>query len=752
MIHQLGRSATLAITLSLFATAAIAQQAPAPTHGHSMNGDVFNEGPRQHAYLMRGMSNVVFPVSTHNRMAQRFFNQGVAQLHGFWYFEAERSFRQVAALDPTCAMAYWGMAMANVNNEKRARDFIAKSTALSAQASPGERAWIEALAGFYKPDQKPADRDKAFIERMRALAIAYPDNLEAKAFYCLFRWRYADNVPIQDYAEVDSMYRDILNRNPLHPLHHYRIHLWNYRDDKKALNSAGLSGPSSPGIAHMWHMQGHTYSVLHRYADAAWSQEASARVDHAQMNRNRIMPDEIFNYAHNNQWLVEDLGYVGRVTEAVDLAKNMIELPRHPAFNTMGGGGSASQGRMRLVQILTDYQLWDEAIALSRTNYLEPTALFDKQLERLHLLILAGIEANDYAVIREASETLSAWKRSGKAPSPTGEQGLRDDQKTAVADNLRLVDLGVALKSGDRSLTAKLLEELGDKIPREQAARWWLKAGNTEKAIEVAKSALRGNDAQVAPQACLVEALFAAGKRPEALIEFKKLREMSGSIGSLDMSAVPMFRRLSQIAESLGLPIDWRLPEKPREDIGPRPRLDRLGPFRWHPVEAANWSLTDRAGKRVQLSDYTAKGRPVVMILYLGSGCTACVEQLNQFAPLARKFDEAGISLVAIGVDPRKRLGDTLTQCKAPGGFPFPVLADDAMKVFHAYRAYDDFEKMPLHGLYLIDGKGLVRWQDISYKPFGDPQFVLDEAKRLLQLPEIAQTGVPALALNDATP
>src|SRR5689334_19737923 len=67
--------------------------------GHSAHGEAFNEGPRQAAYLMEGMPDLDFPISTSSSVAQKFFNQGFGQLHGFWYFEAERSFRQVAMLD-----------------------------------------------------------------------------------------------------------------------------------------------------------------------------------------------------------------------------------------------------------------------------------------------------------------------------------------------------------------------------------------------------------------------------------------------------------------------------------------------------------------------------------------------------------------------------------------------------------------------------------------------------------------------------
>ena len=62
-------------------------------------------------------------------------------------------------------------------------------------------------------------------------------------------------------------------------------------------------------------------------------------------------------------------------------------------------------------------------------------------------------------------------------------------------------------------------------------------------------------------------------------------------------------------------------------------------------------------------------------------------------------------------------------------------LANQALDVFRSYRVYDDFEERPLHGTFVIDGKGLVRWQDISYEPFTDAKFVLEETQRLLSLP-----------------
>src|SRR5437016_7134620 len=84
-----------------------AQQLPAPHHPAIVSPSV----PAATARLMDGMGKVDFPITT-NSDAQAFFNQGVAQLYGFWFVEAERSFLEATRLDPNAAMAYWGIAMA----------------------------------------------------------------------------------------------------------------------------------------------------------------------------------------------------------------------------------------------------------------------------------------------------------------------------------------------------------------------------------------------------------------------------------------------------------------------------------------------------------------------------------------------------------------------------------------------------------------------------------------------------------------
>ncbi|MCH8321056.1 MAG: hypothetical protein IH790_08890 [Acidobacteria bacterium] len=121
--------------------------------------------PRQKAFLMGGTGKVRFPVTTEVPQVQELFNQGVGQLHGFWYFEAERTFRQAAVLDPECAMNYWGMALANFENKERAKGFIEIARERKASAGPRERLWIEGHAAYL--DEESGDRKKRRREYLR---------------------------------------------------------------------------------------------------------------------------------------------------------------------------------------------------------------------------------------------------------------------------------------------------------------------------------------------------------------------------------------------------------------------------------------------------------------------------------------------------------------------------------------------------------------------------------------------------------
>jgi peroxiredoxin len=740
--------------------------------GHSLHGEAFNEGPRQKAYLMEGMPKIDFPITAQSAEAQPFFNQGIGQLHGFLYFEAERTFRQVAALDTNCAMAYWGMAMANVQNEKRAKQFVEKAVKLTNDLGRRELLYVDSLARFYLKSSSD-ERHRQYVRNLEQIIEEFPGDLEAKTFLVFKIWDNNGRQRISSHIATDALARQVIAESPLHPVHHALIHLWNNEADRRALDSAAKCGQGSPGIAHMWHMPGHTYSALHRYADAAWQQEASARVDHAYMIRNRVLPDQIHNYAHNNDWLVRNLSYLGRVRDGIDLAKNMVELPRHPKFNNLSRSrgpestnaaasypgsesrnprrdNSASFGRTRLTDVYVRWELWDDLIALGATSYLEATDIPEEQGRRAKAL---GIAHYSKGEVEKGDGQLEALRAAIKLEKDLRHEDMEEAEGKARKEKKSDEELKKAMvealdahaskvKSMERSLTElqfyqllaqdkkdearKQLEELKD-VPKERLARIHLQLGDKEKAQKLAKEALDGATNQVQVLASYIDVLAQCDEKDKAKERFEQLRRLA-SQADLDL---PVFNRLKPLAKSLDLDADWRLPYKPATDVGNRPPLDSLGPFRWAPAPAPDWVLRDSENEKMALKNF--RGKPLVLIFYLGAGCVHCIEQLNLFSPVVSQYKDAGISVVAVSTESVEGLKKTLEKSKSEDGFPFPLVSNEDLDVFKAYRAYDDFEKMPLHGTFLIDGEGLVRWQDISFEPFTETSFLLTEAKRLLK-------------------
>ena len=762
--------------------------------GHSIHGEVFNEGPRQKAMLMKGTGIVDFPTTSDVPLAKQFVNQGIGQVHGYWRYEAERSFRQAATLDPDCAIAYWGMARANIGNTKRATGFIKEAVDRKDKASELERRLIDALNSYITGKKKKSDKVKTYVAALKDISAKYPDVLEVEAMLAYAKYRNRSILKLK-YEDVDKALNDVLAKQPMHPVHHFRIHLWDRKDAAKALDSAAKCGQAASDIAHMWHMPGHIYAKLLRHSDAAWQQEASARTDHANMMRDHVMPDQIHNYAHNNEWLIRSLSHVGRWRDAIDLAMNMTELPRHPKYNTLKRG-SASYGRTRLFGELYRYELWDDLITLCNQAYLAPTKDEVQQLKRLRYLgiayaetkqneevdkVLAEIDVHLKKAVKKKAEidakeakrkadeaakkkaaaeakrkaeeakrkaelakyggepppALPRPKQSTTAKKPVPKKPTRrppTDPTRSPKAAIAAIKGHRALATGDYKTAATLLKQ--GAVDTLIQARAQVLAGQKDLAVKTLTSAMKSRTKRVQALAAKVEILWHAGKTKEAKAAFEELRALSGSI----QFGSPVFARLAPIAKELDLPEDWRQSQARPKDFGERPELDTLGPFRWQPVAATDWELADNTGKQWTLSQF--KGKPVVVIFYLGYGCLHCAEQLRAFAPAAEKFKEAGISLIAVSTDSQADLKQSIDNFK--GNFPFPLVSNEKLDVFKSWRVFDDFEQTSLHGTFLIDEQGLIRWQDISYEPFEDPNFVLEEAKRLL-----AQDDIPKLKFRD---
>src|SRR5262249_48489812 len=103
---------------------------------------------------------------------------------------------------------------------------------------------------------------------------------------------------------------------------------------------------------------------------------------------------------------------------------------------------------------------------------------------------------------------------------------------------------------------------------------------------------------------------------------------------------------------------------------------------------------------------------------------------LQIFGKQYEALKKSGVQTVAISTDDTRATRD-LKDNKEGVKLPMPILPDPKLELFKPYRAYDDFEDQPLHGTFLIDVQGNVRYQRISAEPFLDVEFIKVEAERI---------------------
>ena len=283
-----------------------------------------NPNPEAPVQLISGLGQVHHPVTTKNKQAQQFFDQGLKFIYGFNHDEARRSFMRAAELDPKLAMAHWGVALTlgpnynlpvNLERERAGYDAVQRAIALKENASEPERAYIDALAVRYSDDAK-ADLhalDLAYKDAMGKLAERYPDDLDAVTLYAesmmnLHPWHLwsADGKPAEDTEQIVALLESVLKRDPNHlGANHYYIHAVEASPHpERALASAARLEKLAPAEGHLAHMPSHIYA---RVGDHA----ASARCNAAAMAADKKFLEEthtqgfyrLMYYSHNMHFL-----------------------------------------------------------------------------------------------------------------------------------------------------------------------------------------------------------------------------------------------------------------------------------------------------------------------------------------------------------------------------------------------------------------------------------------------------------------
>jgi len=300
----------------------------------------------QMAPLLEGMGDHNFDVSLKDTLAARYFDQAIILNYAFNHKEAERSFRQVAELEPQNPMAWWGVALVQGPNLNLvmlpeavpvAWDAIQKALELKTNGTQREQDYIEALAKRYA-ENPPDDRtplDEAYAEAMGRLAEKYPDDLDAQALYAeammdLHPWDFwtKDKQPQPWTPKILETLEYVIERNLDHVLaNHLYIHATEASaNPEKALTSARSLGKAVPGAGHLVHMPAHTYIRVGMYHEGTVANELAIESDNeyvAQCHQQGIYPLGYIPHNHHFLWATATLE--GRKQLSLAAAKSTFD-------------------------------------------------------------------------------------------------------------------------------------------------------------------------------------------------------------------------------------------------------------------------------------------------------------------------------------------------------------------------------------------------------------------------------------------
>ncbi|MDI1335322.1 MAG: hypothetical protein PSU94_03980 [Lacunisphaera sp.] len=333
--------------------------------------------------LIENLGLHTHPVTTKSAEAQRYFDQGLRLIFGFNHGAAIRSFREAARLDPACAMAHWGIALAcgpHINLPMvpppaagLAWQELALAQQHAAGATPAERALIDALAKRYAnppPDDRSA-LDRAYADAMREVWKKFPQDADVGVFFAEAmmdlrpwdQWTPAGQ-PQPGTDEILTTLDAVLQLDLSHPFaNHLYIHAVEASPHpERALPAADRLLTLQPGLAHNVHMPSHIYIRVGRWQDAVDSNLKAVAADQA--HRKAAGPAKGFlpvYVAHDEHMLAYAAMMTGQSGLALQHIRALVAgLP--PEFMQEFGFVAETWLAMPL-EVLVRFGRWDDVLA-----------------------------------------------------------------------------------------------------------------------------------------------------------------------------------------------------------------------------------------------------------------------------------------------------------------------------------------------------------------------------------------------------
>jgi len=399
---------------------------------------------KQIAPLFENLGNHTYIVSTKNKLAQQFFNQGLRLTYAFNHAEAHRSFMEASRLDPKCAMAYWGQAYVlgpNINDpapdderKNKYNEAIKKAMKLTAEATPKEQALIEALTHRYSKNlsKNVSILNMAYMEAMTKVAAKYPNDSDILTLYAAsvmntVPWNYwdKDGNPSPNIKDAKAALENAMQLNPDNPgANHYYIHMVELPYPDLGVPSADKLGSLMPAAGHIVHMPSHIYIRVGRYKDAVKANQQAILADEdyiSQCFAQGMYP--LGYYPHNIHFLWSASSLLGNSKIAIDAAKKTAE--KVPA------------GEMKDLHFLQNFAS-TPLLAYTRFGKWNDILTYPKPKDNIKHLKLIWHYARGIAFIRknnfkEAKEELEAINEMIKDPEMETLMATGFDSGTTIA-------------------------------------------------------------------------------------------------------------------------------------------------------------------------------------------------------------------------------------------------------------------------------------------------------------------------------
>lgn len=312
------------------------------------------------------------PITTNNPEAQTWFNRGLTWTYGFNHQEAIHCFEQAIACDKSCAMAYWGLALAlgpHYNKTwamfgpelapavARTHQVARQALALSAEASAAtavEKALIEALQARYQSDvvsdvDKLAATNAEYADAMKKVYGAFSHDLDVAALFAdamisLTPWKLWDLVTGEPVAGARTLEAKLVLEKGFqdpasfqHPgILHIYIHLIEMSSEPElGLKAANCLRMLAPDVGHLTHMPSHLDVLVGDYASAIDSNRRAMAADEKFLAKEGALNFYTLYRMHDYHSLIYAAMFAGRKADALDAAERLeASLPREVVVST----------------------------------------------------------------------------------------------------------------------------------------------------------------------------------------------------------------------------------------------------------------------------------------------------------------------------------------------------------------------------------------------------------------------------------